>query len=63
MIDIVPTILDVAGIEKPSTWEGEAIPAAPGQSLVPTFTDKLNAARKAPLFWLHERNRAIRHDN
>jgi len=63
MIDIVPTILEVAGIEKPAAWEGESIPAAPGQSLVPTFTDKSNALRAAPLFWLHGGHRAIRHNN
>ena len=63
MIDIVPTILEVAGIEKPTTWQGEDIPAAPGQSLVPTFTDKSNAVREGPLFWLHGGHRAIRHEN
>ena len=63
MIDIVPTILEVAGIEKPSSWKGEAIPTAPGQSLVSTFTDKSNVAREEPLFWLHGGNRAIRHQN
>ncbi len=63
MIDIVPTILEVAGIEKPTTWEGVDIPATPGQSLVPTFNDKSNLARANPLFWLHGGNRAIRDGN
>ena len=63
MIDIVPTILEVAGIEKPKVWEGQDIPAAPGESLVATFTDKSNAVRESPLFWLHGGHRAIRHNN
>jgi len=59
MIDIVPTILDVLDIKKPTTWEGEKIPAAPGQSLVPAFKKDVTVDREF-LWWLHEGNRAIR---
>jgi arylsulfatase len=59
MIDIVPTILDVAGIEKPSHWDGEPIPPAPGKSLLPAFATDVEIARDS-LWWLHEGNRAIR---
>lgn len=59
MIDIVPTILDVAGIEKPTEWEGEPIPEAPGHSLTPAFADDITVERDS-LWWLHEGNRAIR---
>lgn len=59
MIDIVPTILDVLDIEKPATWEGEKIPAAPGHSLVPAFKKDVTVDREF-LWWLHEDNRAIR---
>jgi arylsulfatase len=59
VIDIVPTILEVAGIEKPAKWEGEAIPQAPGKSLVPAFGRDLLVKRDF-LWWLHEENRAIR---
>jgi len=55
--------MEVAGIEKPTVWQDEDIPAAPGRSLVPTFTDRSNAVRENPLFWLHGGNRAIRHKN
>ena len=37
VIDIVPTILDIVGIEKPTQWDGEPIPPAPGRSLVAAF--------------------------
>jgi len=59
MIDIVPTMLELAGIEKPKEWKGEAIPEAPGKSLVPAFARDESIARES-LWWLHEGNRAVR---
>lgn len=59
MIDIVPTILDLVGIEKPTQWEGEPIPPAPGRSLRPALTQDVTIDRDS-LWWLHEGNRAIR---
>ncbi len=59
VIDIVPTVLQLAGVEKPKEWKGEPIPAAPGKSLVPAFARDEVIARDS-LWWLHERNRAIR---
>ena len=59
MIDIVPTILDLVGIEKPTTWEGEPIPVAPGKSLLAAFHDDVEIERDC-LWWLHEGNRAVR---
>ena len=59
LVDIVPTLLDVAGTTKPTEWKGEAIPEAPGKSLVPAFT-KDNSVTHESLWWLHEGNRAIR---
>ena len=59
LIDIVPTILDVVGIDKPAEWDGEPIPPAPGRSLVPAFHQDVTLKRDS-LWWLHEGNRAIR---
>ncbi len=59
MIDIVPAILEVAGIEKPSEWEGQPIPPAPGHSLRPAFAADVEIERDS-LWWLHEGHRAIR---
>ena len=33
IVDIVPTILDVAGGTRGDTWDGQPTPAAPGKSL------------------------------
>ncbi len=62
VIDIVPTILDVVGVEKPAQWNGEKIPPAPGRSLLPAFDQDVVIDRDL-LWWLHEGNRAIRVDN
>lgn len=59
VIDFVPTALEIAGIEKPKTWEGEPIPEAPGHSLVPAFAKDTTIDRES-LWWLHEGNKAIR---
>lgn len=59
VIDIVPTILDVLGIEKPENWNGAPIPPAPGKSLLPAFAEDLTIQRDS-LWWFHEGNRAIR---
>lgn len=59
MIDIVPTVLELAGLEQPQTWEGQQLPPLPGKSLVSTFAADVELEREA-LFWLHEGHRAIR---
>jgi arylsulfatase A-like enzyme len=59
VIDIVPTVLEIAGITKPTEWKGQAIPAAPGHSLVPAFGNDVPVSRSS-LWWLHEGNKAIR---
>lgn len=59
VIDFVPTALELAGVKKPATWEGQAIPEAPGKSLVPAFAKDQVIPRES-LWWLHEGNKAIR---
>ena len=59
VIDIAPTILELAGIEKPKEWNGEPIPAAPGKSLVPALLKDVEIPRDS-LWWLHEGHRALR---
>ena len=59
VIDIVPTILEIAEIDKPKTWEDEAIPVGPGKSLLPAFNKDVTIERDF-LWWFHEGNRAIR---
>lgn len=59
VIDIVPTVLELAGVQKPTEWQGQPIPPAPGKSLVPAFATDKTIARES-IWWLHEGNRAVR---
>jgi len=59
VIDFVPTVLQLVGIQKPKEWSGEPIPEAPGRSLVPAFAKDVPIARDS-LWWLHDGHRAIR---
>ena len=59
VIDVAPTIYEAIGIDKPTTWKGESIPAAPGKSLLSAFAADVEIER-THLWWFHERNRAVR---
>jgi arylsulfatase A-like enzyme len=59
LIDIVPTVLEVAGSKRLASWEGKPVPPPPGKSLVPAFA-KDNTVTHDALWWLHEGNRAVR---
>ena len=62
VINIVPTILELAGVEKPKSWKGVPIPKAPGKSLVSSFSEELTIPRES-IWWMHAGNRAIRQGN
>lgn len=59
LIDIVPTVMDVAGGELPLEWNGKPVPPKPGMSLVPALAQD-RALGERSLWWLHEGNQAIR---
>lgn len=59
VIDFVPTVLELVGLQKPTEWKGEPIPPAPGKSLVSAFA-KDTAISRDSMWWLHEGHRAIR---
>ena len=59
IIDLVPTLLEVAGAKRFETWEDKPTPTPPGRSLVPLFTKDVPAFHDS-IWWLHEGNRALR---
>jgi len=62
MIDLVPTILEVADVTPPAEFDGQPVPARPGKSLVKAFNEDIGIDREC-LWWLHEGNRAVRVGN
>ncbi len=59
VIDLPPTIIEVAGGTWPAPWEGREVPRSPGRSLAPLF-ERDGVLLHDALWWLHEGNRAIR---
>jgi arylsulfatase A-like enzyme len=59
LIDLVPTLLEIAGGKAPQAINGKPVPTPPGKSLVPAFT-KDNSVPHEYLWWLHDGNRALR---
>ena len=59
IIDVMPTLVELSGATYPATRGGVAVTPMAGVSLVPAFAGR-PLGRKAPLFWEHEGNRAVR---
>jgi len=59
IIDIMPTLAEVAGAHYPTERNGEKIQPMEGQSLLPALEDK-PIVRAQPLFFEHEGSRAVR---
>lgn len=58
-IDVVPSLLEVAGGAKPESWKGLPVPPSPGRSFVKLF-DRDGPGLHENLWWEHEGNRALR---
>ena len=59
LIDVMPTVVELAGARYPSEYQGHAIIPMEGRSMVPAFTGQA-LTRGKPIFWEHEGNRAVR---
>jgi arylsulfatase A-like enzyme len=58
LVDVLPTLLDAAGVAYPATREAVAVPPAEGRSMLAGLTGGDAPARD--LFWEHEGNSAVR---
>ena len=59
LIDLAPTILELAGGTWPASFAGKPVPPPPGKSLVPAFAKDGSIAHDY-FWWYHIGNRAIR---
>ena len=59
LIDLAPTVLELAGGQWPATHQGKPVPRPPGKSLVPALA-KDGSVTHDYLWWYHSKNRAIR---
>ena len=62
VIDLFPTVLELAGGKPLEMVNGQPVPTAPGKSLVPLFA-KDDTVTRDSIWWLHEGNRALRVGN
>jgi arylsulfatase len=62
LIDVMPTLVEVAGAVYPRNFNGHDIVPAQGRSFAAAFSGRA-LHRESPLFWEHEGNRAIRDGN
>jgi arylsulfatase len=62
MIDVMPTVVELAGAAYPRQFRGQPIHPMQGVSLRPAL-DGRTLSRTQPLFWEHEGNRAVRSGN
>jgi len=58
-VDLLPTLVDLAGGEPSATWQGWPVPPLAGRSLVPALARDVDILREF-LYWHHKGNRAIR---
>ncbi len=63
IIDIMPTLLELAFADYPECHDGNRITPMEGASLVPAFLGKQHTINQRVLFWEHEFNRAVRDGN
>lgn len=59
IIDVPPTVLELAGVTPPQELNGQPVPAMQGKSFLRALTGP-QAAVHDELWWCHEGNRAIR---
>ena len=60
LIDVMPTLVGLAGARYPAARHGSAIQPLEGRSLLPSLTVDRPIARTVPLFFEHDGSRAVR---
>ncbi len=58
-MDVVPTLLELSGVQKPDEIKGVRVPKSPGNSFA-NFFGKDDPSLNGSYWWLHENHRALR---
>jgi len=59
LIDVMPTVAELAGAHYPTRFDDHDIRPMSGRSFAPAFTGR-TLTRAVPIFWEHEGNKAVR---
>jgi arylsulfatase len=60
VVDLMPTLLELAGVSHPGAREGRPSQPLRGESLVPVLRG--GSRERGPIFWEHQGNRAVRQE-
>ncbi len=60
LVDIMPTLCDLAQVEYPETYKGRNIIPSPGMSMLPYWKDNVNQPLKRTLYFQHLNHSAVR---
>jgi arylsulfatase len=60
IVDLMPTLLDVAGVDYPESYDGHDVLPMEGLSFKSVLTGKGPARTDEPLYWSHNGSRAVR---
>jgi arylsulfatase len=63
LIDVMPTLCDLAGANYPTEHEGRSVKPAAGTSMVPYWKGEMNETPARTLYWQHLNHSAIRDGN
>ncbi|MFM8579565.1 MAG: sulfatase-like hydrolase/transferase, partial [Planctomycetaceae bacterium] len=63
LVDVAPTLLELAGLTPVREHEGRPVPPMQGQSFVRALTDPAAEPAHETLWWCHEGHRAVREGN
>jgi arylsulfatase A-like enzyme/acetyl esterase/lipase len=60
VIDVVPTVLELAGVTPPTEHDGTPVPPMQGRSFANAIVDPTASAAHDSLWWCHDGHRAVR---
>jgi arylsulfatase len=60
LVDIMPTLCELAGAEYPEEYQGRPITPTPGISMVPYWEGEVDQPQKRTLYWQHMNHSAVR---